>query len=168
MQTKRVLYAAVGAPVVTVKSVQSRLGELRGRISKEAQTFGKQAQGRLDDWAKEGEQVVTRITDGKVVDELTSKVDFDQVQEQVGRLRDQLEDMLATWRSSFRPGEQPAARESARGAAQAAEAPAPKTAPAKKAPAKKAPAKKATTSRSPAAKRATAKAAPAKAEAKAS
>ena len=30
-------------------------------------------------------------------------MDFDQIQEQVGKLREQLDDMLSNWRSSFRP-----------------------------------------------------------------
>ena len=56
---------------------------------------------------KEGEKVVTKVTDRKAVEEFVedmgAKMDFDQIQEQVGKLREQLDDMLSNWRSSFRP-----------------------------------------------------------------
>jgi hypothetical protein len=103
MQTKQMFYAAVGAPVLAAKTVSERVIDLRTKISTEASSIGKNAELRLTAWAKEGEKVVSRITDAKVVDELAARVDFDQVQVQVSKLRDQLEDMLGTWRASFRP-----------------------------------------------------------------
>jgi len=103
METKNVLYAAVGAPVVAARKVGSKVSDLRAKLSDEATGYGKAAEKAIDSWAVEGEKVVGRISDGKVVDEITSKVDLDQAKEQVGKLRDQLEDMLATWRTSFRP-----------------------------------------------------------------
>lgn len=103
MKSKKLLYAAVGAPVVAVRKVGERVEEIRASLNKEADSFTETAGKRVDVWAEEGEKVVTRISDGKVVDEIAAKVDFDQVQEQVSKLRDQLEDMLATWRTSFRP-----------------------------------------------------------------
>jgi hypothetical protein len=81
--------------------------EVRTRLNKEANSFGKNAQTRMDKWASEGEKVWNRLSDAKVVDEFASRVDFDQVSTQVNKLRDQLEDLLATWRSSFRPEKLP-------------------------------------------------------------
>ena len=103
MTGKNVLYAAVGAPVVAARKVAEAIAELRSVLNKEADTLGKTANKRVAVWANEGEKLVNRITDAKMVDELTSKVDFDQVSTQVSKLRDQLEDMLATWCASFRP-----------------------------------------------------------------
>ncbi len=103
METKSVLYAAVGAPVVAARKVGTKVHDLRAKVSKEATAYGKATEKAIDSWAVEGEKVVGRISDGKVVDEITSKVDLDQAKEQVSKLRDQLEDMLATWRTSFRP-----------------------------------------------------------------
>ncbi|HET9259602.1 MAG TPA: hypothetical protein VFP42_05675 [Acidimicrobiia bacterium] len=103
MQAKSVLYAAVGAPVVAAKKVTAQVTELKGKVSKETANYTEVANKALDEWAAEGEKVVTRISEGKVVEEISSKVDLDQAKEQVGKLRDQLEDMLATWRTSFRP-----------------------------------------------------------------
>jgi len=103
MQTKNVLYAAVGAPVVAARKVGDKVNDLRAKFNDEATGYGQAAEKAIDEWATEGEKIVGRITDGKVVDEITSKVDLDQAKEQVSKLRDQLEDMLATWRTSFRP-----------------------------------------------------------------
>jgi hypothetical protein len=107
MTGKNVLYAAVGAPVVAARKVAEAVTELRSSLNKEADTLGKTANKRVALWANEGEKLVSKITDAKMVDELTSKVDFDQVSTQVSKLRDQLEDMLATWRASFRPEKLP-------------------------------------------------------------
>lgn len=103
MQAKNVLYATVGAPVVAARKVGEGVTVLRTKISEGASGYGQAAEKAIGSWAVEGEKVVGRITDGKVVDEITAKVDLDQAKEQVSKLRDQLEDMLATWRSSFRP-----------------------------------------------------------------
>ena len=103
MNTKSVLYAAVGAPVVAARKVGVKAGDLRSKLSEGATEYSQVAEKAIDSWAVEGEKVVGRITDGKVVEEISSKVDLDQAKEQVSKLRDQLEDMLATWRTSFRP-----------------------------------------------------------------
>jgi hypothetical protein len=178
MNVKTVLYAAVGAPVVAARKIGDRVEEIRTNLNNEANSFGKTANQRLETWAGEGEKVINRITDAKVVDDLAARVDFDQVSTQVSKLRDQLEDMLSTWRSSFRPEKLPTVKveASAEGVkfqtipakkgqapkAQSSNGQAKKTtakkttakAVAKKAPAKKAPAKKAATARkAPAAKR---------------
>jgi hypothetical protein len=134
MKTKNVLYAAVGAPVVVARKVGVKAGDLRSKLSEGATEYSQVAEKAIDNWAAEGEKVVGRITDGKVVEEISSKVDLDQAKEQVSKLRDQLEDMLATWRTSFRP-------EKASNKDTAKETPA-------KAPAKKPAAKAATTPKS--------------------
>lgn len=128
MQAKNVLYAAVGAPVVAARKMNDRVNALKGRVTEETSSYTEFANKAIDDWAVEGEKVVSGIRDGKVVEEISHKVDLDQAKEQVGKLRDQLEDMLATWRHSFRPDQ----------AGETAPAqPAPKTSAAKKPAAKK-------------------------------
>jgi pyruvate/2-oxoglutarate dehydrogenase complex dihydrolipoamide acyltransferase (E2) component len=124
MKTKSVLYAVVGAPVVAARKVGDTAGVVRVKLSENATGYGQAAEKAIDNWAVEGEKVVGRITDGKVVEEISSKVDLDQAKEQVGKLRDQLEDMLATWRTSFRaekpaepakaPAKKPAAKTTAK------------------------------------------------------
>jgi hypothetical protein len=103
MQAKSVLYAAVGAPVVAARKVSDQVSSLKGRLSEERASYTDVANKTIDEWATEGEKVVSGIREGKVVEEISHKVDLDQAKEQVGKLRDQLEDMLATWRQSFRP-----------------------------------------------------------------
>ncbi len=94
--TKKVLYAAVGVPVVTARKLSERVNEMSEKLTKD-----------YDVWAKEGEKVVTKVTDRTMVEDFVedigAKMDFDQIQEQVGKLREQLDDMLSNWRSSFRP-----------------------------------------------------------------
>ncbi|MGA7097856.1 MAG: hypothetical protein WB245_09845 [Acidimicrobiia bacterium] len=157
MQTKNVLYAAVGAPVVAARKVGVKVKDLRSKIADETSGYSKAAEKAINDWAVEGEKVVGKISDGKVVDEITSKVDLDQAKVQVTKLRDQLEDMLATWRSSFRPE----SAESQPVVEKAAPKPAAKK-PAAKKPATKTSAAKATGSA--AAKKSPAKSAPVKTE----
>lgn len=103
MQTKKYLYAAVGAPVAVTKTARGRLENLQSKLSERREDTWKEAQRLIDEWAGEGEKVIDRVTDTKTIDELASKVDFDQVQSQVSKLRDQLEEMLATWRTNFSP-----------------------------------------------------------------
>ncbi len=103
MEAKSVLYAAVGAPLVAARKVGDQVESLKGKFSKEKASYTKAAEKAITDWAVEGEKVVNRFSEGKVVEEITSKVDLDQAKTQVGKLRDQLEDMLSTWRRSFRP-----------------------------------------------------------------
>ncbi len=164
METKSVLYAAVGAPVVAARKVGSKVSDLRSKLSDEASEYGKAAEKAIDNWAVEGEKVVGKISEGKVVDEITSKVDLDQAKEQVSKLRDQLEDMLATWRTSFRP--EKSADQETEASVPAAKAPAARK-PAAKKPAAKKPATKtsaAKTTRSATAKTSSAKTASAPAE----
>ncbi len=154
MQAKNVLYAAVGAPVVAARKVNDRVTTLKGRVTKESNTYTKMANETIDGWASEGEKLVAGIREGKVVEEISQKVDLDQAKEQVSKLRDQLEDMLDTWRQSFRP-EQATTAATPAPKTSAAKKPAAKTSAAKK-PAAKSSAAKTSTSSS-AAKKSTAK-----------
>ncbi len=114
---KKVLYAAVGAPIVALKSLQERFDSLRADVLKKTTNYSKDARKRwnlqVDAAAVEGEKIVNRIADGKVVDEITDRIDFEQVQVQVSKLRDQLETMLETWRNNFRPAGKPVAKPAA-------------------------------------------------------
>jgi len=178
MKAPKALYAAVGAPVVGARKVGEQVEEIRTRLGKEASSFSKTTAKRFNTWATEGEKLLGKLTDAKVVDDIASRVDFDQVSTQVNKLRDQLEDLLATWRTSFRPEKLPTVKveastdgvkfETIPAKKPAARKPAAKKTTrktvAKKAPAakttvtvKKAPAKK-TTARRPAAKKVTVKA----------
>ncbi len=156
MTGKKVLYAAVGAPVVAARKLGERVAEIRAALTEEADSLSKSTSERVDAWVSEGEKLVSRITEGKMVDEIAAKVDFDQVSEQVSKLRDQLEDMLATWRASFRPEKvtapvtEPQPVEAAPERKAAAKKPAAsgtttQSGPAMKAPAKQTPAKKTAT-----------------------
>jgi len=108
MNTKKYLYAAVGAQVAIAKSAQTKLEELMSKLNENATTASTDAKGRIDIWAGEGEKFLSQVTDTKAIDEITSKVDFDQMQTQVHKLRDQLEDIVSTWRANFRPESRPA------------------------------------------------------------
>ena len=144
MQAKSVMYAAVGAPVVAARRVSDQVSALKGKLDQETIGYTKKAEAKINLWAAEGEKVINKISEGKVVEEISSKVDLDQAKEQVTKLRDQLEDMLATWRTSFRPEDTTFKAESA------AKAPAEK--PAVKKPAAKKPAAKKPAAKKPAAK----------------
>ncbi len=85
------------------------------------------------------------------VETVSERIDIDQFQDQVAKLRHQMESVMGTWKETFRPAA-PAEKP-----APAAKATTTRTTTAKKAPAKKAPAKKATTTRTTTAKKAPAK-----------
>ena len=162
MQTKKYLYAAVGAQVSIAKAAQAKVEEMREKLAESAQTFTKDAQKRVTEWATEGEDFVSKLSDASPIEDIAARVDFDQMQTQVNRLRDQLEDLMSTWRTNFRPtgkDEQMPA-----GKVEVEEAPAKKpvaktaaTKPAAKKPAAKKPAAKTATTK-PAAKTAATKA----------
>jgi len=175
IETKKAFYAAVGAPLVGLKRTGDALKELSDKL---AERFGDMsekltgdARKEFDLWADEGEKLIGKISEQKVVEDLSARVDLDEIQERVGKLRDQLEDILTSWRESFSPSEtvekpvvevekKPVAKKPAAKTA-AARKPAAKTAPARKPAAKKAPASKpvakATAAKKPAAKATAAK-----------
>ena len=168
IDAKKALYAAVGGPMVTVKRAGEQLKELSDKLT---DRFGEVSDKLTDDarkefdlWADEGEKMVNKLSEQKVVEDLSARVDIDEIQERVGKLRDQLEDILSSWRDSFAPHdevEKPVVEVEKKPAAKktttAAKKPAAKTAPAKK-PATKKPATKktaATAAKKPAAKKTT-------------
>lgn len=91
---KKAAFAVIGAPVVAKK-----------RLTKASTKWRKTARKEFDAWVTEGERLTAEVRDGKVVDDIKEKVDFDQLQGRVEKLRDQLEDVLASWRSNFKPAE---------------------------------------------------------------
>ena len=103
METKTVLHAAVGAPVIAYHKVEETVSTMKDKATERRTNYSKSAEKAFEDWALEGEKVMSRFSEGKVAEEFSSRVDLDQAKEQVGKLRDQLEDMLDTWKHSFRP-----------------------------------------------------------------
>jgi hypothetical protein len=116
--SKKATYAVMGAPVIAGRRIADYAGKVNSRLQKE-----------LDAWITEGERLSGELREGKVVTEIKERVDIDQLQGRVEKLKDQLEDVLTNWRETFRPGED--------------EKEAKKPAAKKKAPAKKAAAKEA-------------------------
>jgi hypothetical protein len=90
--SRKAAYAAVGAPVAAGKRIAGYTGKVR-----------KTAQSTFEAWIAEGERVTTQLREGKVVEEIKERVDFEQLQGRVEKLRDQLEDVLSNWRESFKP-----------------------------------------------------------------
>ncbi len=150
MKAEKVLYTAVGAPLVSYRKASERVADMRTRFTKEANSMTKTASKRMSLWATEGEKMINKLSDAKVVDDIASRVDFDQVSTQVNKLRDQLEDLLATWRSSFRPEKLPTVKVEA-----SSEGVKFQTIPAKKATAKSTAAKKTGARKATTAKKAT-------------
>ena len=120
---KKAAYAVVGAPVVAGR----RVADWSGRVTQSAQK-------QFEAWVAEGEKITEQLRDGTVVEEIKDKVDFENLQGRVEKLRDQLEDVLANWRESFRPEDDEKPEDEKPKAA--AKKPATKKAPAKKAAAK--------------------------------
>jgi signal transduction histidine kinase len=152
---RKAAYALIGAPVWAAK----RLAELTSDL-------GDISRREMQEWIKEGERITKRLSDKKVVEELSERVDLEQIQDQVERLRDQLESVLGSWRDSFRPvkpaAKKPAARKPAtrkpaakKPAAKKPAAKKPAATPAAKKPAAKKPAAKKPAARKPAAKKTT-------------
>lgn len=124
---KKAAYALIGAPVWAAKKITEMTTDVGDATKRE-----------FDAWVEEGEKLAKRLSDKNMVEELSERMDLDQIQDQVEKLRDQLEGVLGNWRDSFRADAKPAPK------------------PAAKAPAKKAPAKK-PAARKPAAKKPAAK-----------
>jgi len=137
--SKKMLYAAVGAPVVTARRVADRITGVSGKVHDLRDRMNEDLTKELDAWAAEGEKLIERVREREgveeLVDDLAGRVDLDQIQEQVGKLREHLDEMLQSWRSSFRPTPMTPQK------VEVVETPAPKPA-AKKPAAKKTPAKK--------------------------
>lgn len=91
--SKKAAYAVMGAPVVTGK-----------RIADYAEKVGKTIQKEFEAWVTEGERLSGEVREGKVMTEIKERVDFEQLQNRVEKLKDQLEDVLTNWRETFKPG----------------------------------------------------------------
>jgi len=75
--SKKAALAAVGAPVVVGK----RIAGLTGRVTKSA--------GRaIETWIAEGEKVTEQLREAKMVEEIKERVDFEQLQGRVEKLRE--------------------------------------------------------------------------------
>jgi hypothetical protein len=85
-------HAVVGAPVVVARRLSSYGGKVGEGIREE-----------LDAYIAEGEQLLERLRERDVVEDIKERVDLENLQDRVERLRDQLEEVLANWRESFRP-----------------------------------------------------------------
>jgi hypothetical protein len=93
--SKKAAYAMVGAPVVAGKRIADVAGKGWETLRKE-----------FDSWVTEGERLSGEVREGKVVTEIKDRMDFDQLQGRVEKLKDQLEDVLSNWRETFKPGEE--------------------------------------------------------------
>ena len=131
---RKAAYALIGAPVWAAK-----------RLAEFTSDMGDVSRREMQEWIKEGERISKRLSNSNVVEELGERVDLDQIQDQVERLRDQLESVLGNCREGFRP-DKPAAKKPA-AKKPAAKKPATKKPAAKKATAKKPAAKKSTASK---------------------
>lgn len=92
--SKKAAYAVMGAPVVTGR----RIADYAGKV-------GKTLQKEFEAWIAEGERLSGEMNETKVVTELKERVDLDQLQGRVEKLKDQLEEVLTNWRDTFKPGE---------------------------------------------------------------
>jgi len=97
---KKAIYAAVGAPVVTIRTVGSHVEGVRDSIGERATKLADWIGADVSRWAEQGEKIVHGLTDRG--ENIASRVDMDQIQ----KIREQLEEMLEAWRDSFRPQKQ--------------------------------------------------------------
>ena len=95
--TKKALYATVGAPILTAKRVNEKFQEITSKLRET--DFTKEYEA----WAAEGEKLVDRFQ--PTIDEWSAKLDETEMPAQVGKLREQLDDMVENWRKNFRPAE---------------------------------------------------------------
>lgn len=104
---RKAMFAAVGAPVLVGKTVSekltSRFTDANTKATDFRVKFLKDARSEFEKWATEGESLVKKLQDGEALEDLTQRVDVDQFQQQVGKLRTQLEDIIESWRSNFMP-----------------------------------------------------------------
>ncbi len=154
---KKVMYATVGAPVLAGRKVAELSRSMATTARKEYEAA-----------ADEGQELTKQVRKSNVVEELSSRLDLDEFQGRVDKLRDQLEDVLANWREQFRPETRKAAVRKTETAkvTTAVTTAKPQATTVKKTTVKKtatkAPAAKKTTAKAPAAKKATTKAPAAK------
>jgi len=92
--SKKAAYAVMGAPVVAGR----RIADYAGKV-------GRSLQKEFEAWVAEGERLSGEVREGKMVSEIKERVDLDQLQGRVEKLKDQLEDVLTNWRETFKPGQ---------------------------------------------------------------
>ena len=136
-KAEKVVYAAIGAPLVTGRKLIDLGSKVAGTATDRLETWASEGKKATEKWGADSKKVADQVRTGQVVEEFTARMDLDQIQDRVGKLRDQLEGVLTNWRESFSP------EGDSKTATVAAKAPATKATPAKKAPATKATAKKA-------------------------
>ncbi len=91
---QKTAYAVIGAPKVATK-----------RVAEYSTKMSDTARKEFDAWVTEGEKITAHLRDGSTLEELRERMDFDQLQGRVEKLRDQLEEVLANWRETFTPEE---------------------------------------------------------------
>jgi predicted flap endonuclease-1-like 5' DNA nuclease len=114
---EKAFYASVGAPVVTTKkyvefvkhtgeTLRTKTSGLRDvDMPAKVADFRTKAVDEFKAWVAQGEELIKGIKEQKVVEDLAERVNFDQLQEQAGKLRSQLEDLVGNWRANFAPEE---------------------------------------------------------------
>ncbi len=116
---ERTFFASIGAPFMaaeksiafmrsTGEHLKTRRSELKDvDVSAKAEAMRTKAfeelTSAIDAWAAKGEELLTGLKDQKVVEDLQERVQLEQIQEQAGRLRSQLEDLVENWRANFAP-----------------------------------------------------------------
>jgi hypothetical protein len=87
---RKAAYAAVGAPVLAGRRIAEAFHRLSGTARKE-----------FDVCAEEGERFTSRMRERPVVEDLKVKVDLSQIQDRMGRWREQLEGKLKQRRETL-------------------------------------------------------------------
>lgn len=84
----RMLYAAIGAPVV---------------VGQKAKDFGRSVfnDSSFDDFESAGREFTGHLQESKVIEQLQDSMDMEQFSDKVDGLRDQLESLLSNWREQF-------------------------------------------------------------------
>ena len=98
MATKA-FYAAIGAPVVAVRL----LGEYSDKMMEAGNKLTGAAKSQFETLAEEGEKFASEVRSSDMADDIQEFVSVDQIQDTVGKLREQLESALTSWRETFNP-----------------------------------------------------------------
>lgn len=98
MATKA-FYAAIGAPVVAVRL----LSEYSDKMMEAGNKLTGAAKSQFETLAEEGEKFASELRSSEMADDIQEFVSVDQIQDTVGKLREQLESALTSWRETFNP-----------------------------------------------------------------
>lgn len=104
---RTLVLAAVGAPFAARRAVRERLRATGLRLRSTVVGVADETERRIEALAEEGERVVSAVSGTPPIDELTSRVDFERIEDRVSRARRQLEEVVAAWRESGRRAEEP-------------------------------------------------------------